>query len=213
MRTHGSTLIASGYARSDVGKVHLNMSHSAGFVQLVFVPALEGPRHEFKIALGLRAGYSVRQKFKEGRSSPDIRNWSRVRGQAKSPVDLKASFARRVGLPKITLDLLVGASCCSMWMIQSVMLGRTCWAEEATNERTDDPLSRPSCFRARTRDRRQSQQPHQVLHPLPVDAMALGRQPCRHPARSIIGPGQIMPIDQRHNRKFLRADRGRRAVH
>jgi len=36
------------------------------------VPALEGPRHEFKIALGLRAGYSVRQKFKEGRSSPDI---------------------------------------------------------------------------------------------------------------------------------------------
>jgi hypothetical protein len=99
------------------------------------VPALEGPRHEAKIALGLRAGYSVRQKFKEGRSSPNIRNWSRVRGQAKSPVDLKASFARRVRLPKITLDLLVGAVVVRCGMIQSVMLGRTCWAEEATNER------------------------------------------------------------------------------
>src|SRR5947209_93583 len=35
IRTHGPTLIASGYARSDVGKVHLNVSVSAGFVQLL----------------------------------------------------------------------------------------------------------------------------------------------------------------------------------
>jgi hypothetical protein len=41
------------------------------------------------------------------------------------------------------------------------------------------------CRLARIRalvDRRQSQQPHQALHPLAVDPMALGRQPCRHPA-------------------------------
>src|SRR5438045_1085608 len=43
--------------------------------------------------------------------------------------------------------------------------------------------------------------------------MALGRQPCRHPARAIIGPGQIVPIDQRHNRKIVGADFGRLAVH
>ena len=37
IRTHGPTLIASGYARSDVGKVHLNVSLSAGFVQLLLL--------------------------------------------------------------------------------------------------------------------------------------------------------------------------------
>src|SRR5438132_743421 len=42
---------------------------------------------------------------------------------------------------------------------------------------------------------------------------SLGRQPCRHPARAIIGPGQIVPIDQRHNRKSLCADLRRLAVH
>src|SRR5271156_5744214 len=62
-------------------------------------------------------------------------------------------------------------------------------------------------------DRRQSQQPHEALHPLAVDVMALDRQPCRHPARAIIGPRQIVPINQRHNRKILRADLGQLAVH
>jgi hypothetical protein len=59
----------------------------------------------------------------------------------------------------------------------------------------------------------QSQQPHQALHPLAVDVMALGRQPCRHPPRTVIGPGQIVPIDQRHNRKILRADLSRLEIH
>jgi hypothetical protein len=72
------------------------------------------------------------------------------------------------------------------------------------------------CRLARIRalvDRRQPQQPHEALHPLAVDVMALGRQPCRHSARAIIGPRQIVPINQRHNRKILRADLGQLAIH
>jgi hypothetical protein len=61
-------------------------------------------------------------------------------------------------------------------------------------------------------DCRQSQHSHQALHPLAVDVMALGRQPCRHSAGAIIGPSQILPVDQRHDRKILRADLGRFAV-
>jgi hypothetical protein len=40
----------------------------------------------------------------------------------------------------------------------------------------------------------------------------LGRQPCRHSARAVIGPGQILPIDQRHDRAILLADRSPLAV-
>ena len=43
--------------------------------------------------------------------------------------------------------------------------------------------------------------------------MALGRQPRRHPARAVIRPGQVLPIDQRHDRAVLLADLGRLAVH
>jgi len=43
--------------------------------------------------------------------------------------------------------------------------------------------------------------------------MTLGRQPRRHSARAIIGPGQILPIDQRHDRQILGIDLGRLAVH
>jgi hypothetical protein len=71
------------------------------------------------------------------------------------------------------------------------------------------------CRLARVRalvDRHQAQQPHQALDPFAIDDMALSRQPRRHPARAIVGPGQIVPIEQRHNRKILRADLGRLSV-
>jgi hypothetical protein len=62
-------------------------------------------------------------------------------------------------------------------------------------------------------DRRHSQQPHQPPDPFAVHRMTLGRQPRRHPARAIIGPSQILPIDQRHDRQILRPDLGRFEVH
>jgi hypothetical protein len=61
-------------------------------------------------------------------------------------------------------------------------------------------------------DRRQPQQPHQALDPFAIDDMALGRQPRRHPPRAVIGPSQILPIDQRHDRNILGADLGRLPV-
>ena len=42
--------------------------------------------------------------------------------------------------------------------------------------------------------------------------MTLGCQPRRHPARTVIGPGQILPIDQRYDRTVLLADLGRFAI-
>jgi hypothetical protein len=36
--------------------------------------------------------------------------------------------------------------------------------------------------------------------------MASGRQPRQYATRAIIGPGQILPIDQRHDRNIRRAD-------
>jgi hypothetical protein len=42
--------------------------------------------------------------------------------------------------------------------------------------------------------------------------MALHRQPCRHPPRAVIGPRQILPIDQRHDRTVGAADLGWPAV-
>src|SRR5207237_1140166 len=45
-----------------------------------------------------------------------------------------------------------------------------------------------------------------------VFAMALGGQPRRHPARTVVGPGQILPIDQHHDCMLLLADRRRLAV-
>jgi len=71
------------------------------------------------------------------------------------------------------------------------------------------------CRFARVRawiDRHQSQQPHQASDPFAIDDMALRRQPRRHPPRAVIGPSQILPIDQRHDRKILGADLGRLAV-
>ncbi len=61
-------------------------------------------------------------------------------------------------------------------------------------------------------DRHQPYQTHQPLDPLAVDPMTLGRQPCRHPARAVIGPGQGVPIDQRHDRAVLVVDLGRSPV-
>jgi len=40
--------------------------------------------------------------------------------------------------------------------------------------------------------------------PFAVHWMILGRQPCHHPARAIVGPRQILPIDRRHDRLILR---------
>jgi hypothetical protein len=42
----------------------------------------------------------------------------------------------------------------------------------------------------------QSHQPHQAPDPFAVDPIASGRSPRRDPARAIIGPSQILPIDQ-----------------
>src|SRR5467141_2223969 len=61
-------------------------------------------------------------------------------------------------------------------------------------------------------DRHQPDQPHQSLHPLAVDRVALGCQPRRHAARAVIRPSQILPIDQRHDRQILVTDRGRLPV-
>jgi hypothetical protein len=58
-------------------------------------------------------------------------------------------------------------------------------------------------------DRHQPHQTHEPLDPLAVDQVTLGRQPCRHPARAVIRPGQILPVDQRHDRTVLLADLGR----
>jgi hypothetical protein len=71
------------------------------------------------------------------------------------------------------------------------------------------------CWFARVRalvDRYQPEQPHQPLDPFAVHHMALGRQPRRHAARAIIGPSQIMPVDQPHDREILGADLGRLPV-
>src|SRR6266478_4951088 len=61
-------------------------------------------------------------------------------------------------------------------------------------------------------DRHQAGEPHQALDPFAVDDMALGRQPRRHPPRAVIRPGQVVPIDQRHDRAVFCADLGRPAV-
>jgi hypothetical protein len=61
-------------------------------------------------------------------------------------------------------------------------------------------------------DRHQPHQPHQALHPFAVHHVALGRQPRRHAARAVIGPGQILPVDQHHDRKIRLADLGRPPV-
>jgi hypothetical protein len=61
-------------------------------------------------------------------------------------------------------------------------------------------------------DRYQAGQPHQALDPFAVDDMALGRQPRRHPPRTVIRPDQVLAIDQRHDRAVLLADLGRPAV-
>jgi hypothetical protein len=71
------------------------------------------------------------------------------------------------------------------------------------------------CRLARVRplvNRNQAGEPHQAPDPFAVDDMALGRQPCRHPPRAIIGPRQVLPIDQRHDRAVFLADLGRPAV-
>ena len=71
------------------------------------------------------------------------------------------------------------------------------------------------CRLARIRplvDRHQAGEPHQTLDPFAVDDMALGRQPRRHPPRTVIRPDQVLPIDQRHDRAVLFADLGRPAV-
>jgi hypothetical protein len=49
--------------------------------------------------------------------------------------------------------------------------------------------------------------------PLAVDSVPLPRQPRRHPAQAVIGSGQVLPIDQRHDRAVLLADLGWPAVH
>src|SRR5205814_2396816 len=73
---------------------------------------------------------------------------------------------------------------------------------------------RRSCLaRARSLiDRHQRHEPHQTLHAFAIDEMALGGQPRRHPARTVVGPGQILPIDQHHDCMLLLADRRRLAV-
>src|ERR1700719_3498465 len=71
------------------------------------------------------------------------------------------------------------------------------------------------CRFARVRawiDRHQSQQPHQASDPFAIADRALRRHPRRHPPRAIIRPSQILPIDQRHDRKILGADLGRLPV-
>jgi len=55
-------------------------------------------------------------------------------------------------------------------------------------------------------DRHQAGEPHQALDPFAVDDMALGRQPSRHPPRAVIRAGQVLPIDQRHDRAVFCAD-------
>src|SRR5947207_2927636 len=73
---------------------------------------------------------------------------------------------------------------------------------------------RRSCLaRARSLvDRHQRHEPYQTLHPFAIDDMALGGQPRRHPARTVVGPGQILPIAQHHDCMLLLADRRRLAV-
>jgi hypothetical protein len=61
-------------------------------------------------------------------------------------------------------------------------------------------------------DRHQPDEPHQAPDPFAIDQMALGCQPRRHPARAVIGPGQILPIDQRHDGAIHLADRGRLTI-
>ena len=58
----------------------------------------------------------------------------------------------------------------------------------------------------------QSHQPHQALNPFAVDGEALGGQPCRHAARPVEGPRQILAVDQFHQPEIVRADRSRAAV-
>ena len=73
---------------------------------------------------------------------------------------------------------------------------------------------RRSCLaRARSLiDRHPRHEPPQTLDAFAIDQVTLGDQPCRHPARAVIGPSQILPIDQHHDRKILLADLGRPPV-
>jgi hypothetical protein len=61
-------------------------------------------------------------------------------------------------------------------------------------------------------DRHQSDQPHQASDALTIDQVTLGRKPRCHPARTVIGPGEILPIDQRQDRTVLLVDLGRFAI-
>jgi hypothetical protein len=61
-------------------------------------------------------------------------------------------------------------------------------------------------------DRHQPHEPHQPLHPLAVHRVPLGGQPRRHAARPVVGPCQILAVDQRHELEIVGADRARAAV-
>ena len=76
-----------------------------------------------------------------------------------------------------------------------------------------DFVPRSCLTRARSLiDRHQRHEPHQTLDAFAIDQVTPGGQPRRHPTRTIIGPGQILPIDQRHDRAVLLTDLGRLAV-
>src|SRR5690242_6370135 len=61
-------------------------------------------------------------------------------------------------------------------------------------------------------DRHQPHQAHQPLHPLAVDRVVLRVQPCRHPPRAVERPGQVLPVDQRHQLQVRVADRRRATI-
>src|SRR3954462_7678056 len=61
-------------------------------------------------------------------------------------------------------------------------------------------------------DRYQTHQPHQALHPLAVHRVPLRGQACRHAARAVEGPRQVLAVDQLHQPEIVRADRSRAAV-
>lgn len=84
---------------------------------------------------------------------------------------------------------------------------------QPTKEVRADLVSRRRLARVRALvDRDQPQQPHQPLHPLAIDDVTLGGQPRHHPARAVIGPSQILPVNQSHDRQILGADFGRLPV-
>jgi hypothetical protein len=74
------------------------------------------------------------------------------------------------------------------------------------------PTARLVCSYSGPVDRHQRHQSHQAPDSLTVDQVTLGSQPRCHPARTVVGPGEILPIDQRHDRAILLADISRFAV-